>query len=145
MSLESDIAAIEELPKEDLVERWRLLYGKEPPAGLSVKLMRGALIYDLQARRHGDLSSRTRTRLQRIATRLEKNPDRSVLETEGPSPGTRLTRDWHGSRHVVEVLSDGYAWQGATYASLSEIARRITGARWSGPRFFGLKTRRKVA
>lgn len=145
MSLEEDIARIEHLDKAGLLARWQAVHGKDAPPNLSTRFIKNALAYELQVRCFGDVSAKTRSRLRRIARRLRDNPDASVLDGDGLCPGTRLTRDWHGTRHIVEVLSDGYAWQGATYNSLSEIARRITGARWSGPRFFGLRTRRKAA
>lgn len=145
MALKDEIAFIERMPKEALRARWRQAHKKDPPPGYSTKLMRGALIYGVQAERHGGLSAKARRKLERIVAKLEADPDAPIIECGAPAPGTRLIREWRGKRHVVEVLNDGFAYRGTVHGSLSEIARAITGARWSGPRFFGLKHRRKAA
>jgi hypothetical protein len=98
--------------------------------------MEKAIAYDLQVKAFGGLSARTRRTL-RAAAKADGSSSLSKL----PSGGTRLVREWHGARHEVEVLEDGYLWRGARHRSLSAIARAITGAKWSGPRFFGLVTR----
>ncbi len=144
MNLADEIAALDGMKVEELRTCWRRVRNIDPPRSLSANLLRGALAYDLQAARYGGLSPSAARKLARIAARLDKNPDASALETDGPAPGARLVREWGGKRHEVEVLQEGFAYRGATYASLSEIARLITGARWSGPRFFGLKNRRKT-
>lgn len=139
--LNAELNFIEEMNVEALRKRWRTARGKEAPKGLPPQLLRAALAYDIQAARFGGLPSKTRRRLARLAARLKKDPNAPLLIDEPPTPGARLTREWRGKRHVVEVLNDGFTYRGKIYTSLSEIARTITGARWSGPRFFGLKDR----
>jgi len=145
MSVADELAMIEAMSIDCLRARWRATRHLDTPPGLSARLLAETLVYDLQANRWGGLSQTTTRKLARIATRLENNPNASALEDEGPAPGARLVREWGGKRHEVEVLNVGFAYHGSVYASLSEIARIITGARWSGPRFFGLKNRRKAA
>lgn len=139
--ISAELDFVEEMNVEALRKRWRTTHGKEAPKGLPPQLLRAALAYDVQAARFGGLRSKTRRRLARLAARLKKDPNAPLLIDEPPTPGARLTREWRGKRHVVEVLNNGFAYRGETYTSLSEIARTITGARWSGPRFFGLKDR----
>ncbi len=143
MPLDDELARIERMSKEMLREHWRRIHQKDPPPGFSAKLIRGALMFDVQAARYGGLSATARRKLERIALRLDGDKSAPVLDAAPLTPGTRLIREWRGKRHVVEVLNEGFAYRGSVYGSLSEIARTITGAHWSGPRFFGLKNRRK--
>lgn len=131
-----ELAALAELDRTALLERWRRAFGRDAPPRLSRPLMEKAIAYDLQAKAFGGLPSRTRRALRAAA----KADGRSAL-SKLPSRGTRLIREWHGTVHEVEVLEDGYLWRGARHRSLSAIARAITGTRWSGPRFFGLMAR----
>jgi hypothetical protein len=135
-AVERELAALAELDRTALLERWRMAFGRDAPPCLSRALMKKAIAYDLQVNAFGGLSSRTRRALRGAA----KAGGRSSFSTL-PSRGTRLVREWHGALHEVEVLEDGYLWRGVRHRSLSAIARAITGARWSGPRFFGLVAR----
>jgi hypothetical protein len=139
--ISAELDFIDEMNVEALRARWRTTRDTEASKGLPPQLLRAALAYDIQVARFGGLRLKTRRRLARLAARLKKDPDAPLLIDEPPTPGARLTMEWRGKRHVVEVLNDGFAYRGETYTSLSEIARMITGARWSGPRFFGLKGR----
>ena len=130
------LAALAEMDRPALLQRWRMAFGRDAPPRLSRALMEKAIAYDLQVEAFGGLPSRTRRAL-RVAAKAD---GRSTL-TNLPSRGTRLIREWHGTVHDVEVLEDGYLWCGVRYRSLSAIARAITGTRWSGPRFFGLVAR----
>lgn len=143
MSVNKELERLERLSLRDAKARWRETRGFEPPPGLPPKLMRSALAYDLQVRQYGGLSPATKRNLDRLVRKLEANPDTSLAGDNSLSPGVRLTREWRGERHVVEVLNVGFAYKGEVYQSLSVIARAITGAHWSGPRFFGLKSSRK--
>jgi hypothetical protein len=134
--VERELAALAELNRTALLERWRQAFGRDAPPRLSRALMEKAIAYGLQVKAFGGLSARTRRTL-RAAAKADGSSSLSKL----PSGGTRLVREWHGARHEVEVLEDGYLWRGARHRSLSAIARAITGAKWSGPRFFGLVTR----
>ena len=96
--------------------------------------MEKAIAYEIQAKVHGGLPARTRRALKAVA-KADGKPTSPVL----PGRGTRLVREWHGRLHEVEVMEEGYRYRGERHRSLSAIARAITGARWSGPRFFGIK------
>ncbi len=123
-----------DLPRSALTARWLTIYCSEPPKGISRHLLIRAIAYEIQAKRYGGLKPATGRRLKGIVngTNSErKTPPRL-------QPGARLVREWHGVSHVVEVTTDGFIWNGDRHRSLSAIARAITGARWSGPRFFGL-------
>ena len=119
---------------------WTSLFGRLPPKGMSRRLLKLAAAYEAQARLHGGLKPAMRRRL------LQAAQSASGLSNEKPrrlapatlSPGSRLVREWHGRSHMVEVTEDGFLYDGHRYRSLSSIARRITGTRWSGRRFFGL-------
>ena len=131
-----ELAALAEMDRSALLQRWRMVFGREPPPRLSRALMEKAIAYDVQAKAFGGLSSRTRRALRAAA-----KADRKSTLSKLPSRGTRLIREWHGTVHEVEVLEDGYLWRGERHRSLSAIARAITGTKWSGPRFFGLVAR----
>jgi hypothetical protein len=135
LDLERELADLADLDGEALRERWLALMDSPPPR-VSPKLLRLALAWELQAAVHGGLSRRTRQRLDQLAA------GRST--TQEAKPGMRLVREWGGTLHVVTIGEDGViGWNGRDWRSLSEVARAITGTRWSGPAFFGLK--RKVA
>ena len=131
--VEQEFAALAELDRTALLQRWRVAFRRDPPPRLSRTLMERAIAYDLQVKAFGGLSARTRRTL-RAAAKAEGRSSLSKL----PSRGTRLIRAWHGAVHEIEVLEDGYLWRGERHRSLSAIARAITGTKWSGPRFFGL-------
>jgi len=130
----------------ELVELWQAAYGRPPPPGISSRLLTYAAAYNEQVRSAGGLSPAARRKLKKIVagtTKRSPNGDtssgiRSTTKRRSVPPGTRLVREWQGAVHSVEVLGAGYLYAGVVYGSLSEIARSITGARWSGPRFFGL-------
>jgi Protein of unknown function (DUF2924) len=134
--VEQEFAALAELDRTALLQRWRVAFRRDPPPRLSRTLMEKAIAYDLQVKAFGGLSARTRRTLRAAA----KADGRSSL-SKLPSRGARLIRAWHGAVHEIEVLEDGYLWRGERHRSLSAIARAITGTRWSGPRFFGLVAR----
>jgi hypothetical protein len=123
-----------------LQSAWAGMFGRMPPKGLSRRLLELATAYDMQAKVYGGLSPAIRRKLMRIAAgEQDGKPVSSSRRRPVPkSPGSRLVREWHGKSHTVEVTDHGYLYLGHHYRSLSEIARKITGARWSGPRFFGL-------
>ena len=139
------IVALAELPSTALRQQWRTLYGKAPPPKTSREILLLGVAYRLQEEKYGGLSPATRQRLDRLAAAIRKDPDTAITDAVRIKPGTRLLRDWHGEHHEVTVLEDGFAWAGKRYASLSEIARLITGTRWNGWAFFGLKGRRGAA
>lgn len=125
---------LERMPRSSLVDQYEHLISAPAPKGISTPLLCRLVAYEVQAARYGGLPLRTRNKLQAIASDLAVAP-------AGPSlrSGSRLVRDWNGITHIVDVVKGGYRYQGRVYRSLSAIAREITGAHWSGPRFFGLK------
>jgi len=129
------------LPIEDLRAEWRRLYGTTPPKRITRELLMRAIAYRIQERVLGGLRPELQRQLRQIAGSIGER--REVMSNPTPrlKPGTRLLRDWHGQSHEVLVLDDGLSWRGARYRSLSQIARAITGTRWSGPAFFGIKAR----
>jgi len=138
----TDLTALPSLSHAELKSQWTDTFDTAPPKGLSRRLMIHALAYALQARQMGQLKPSVRQELRRIA-----NPHSSQSSTTlfRLTPGTRLMREWRGTVHVVDVTKDGLVWNGRVYSSLSAIARTITGTRWSGNRFFGLRKRSNVA
>jgi hypothetical protein len=109
------------------------------PANHGTHLLRRRLAYELQAKVHGDLPTEARRRLKRLHQAFKADPGFTPLPGLGLKPGIMLTRTWHGMLHQVRVTNEGFDYRGEQFASLSEVARRITGTRWSGPLFFGLK------
>lgn len=98
------------------------------------------LAYRLQEKAFGGLKKSNRRELSRLAAEFQSTGSIAMAATAGIRPGTKLIREWRGRTHEIEVLTDGFAWSGRRYRNLSEIARSITGTRWSGPRFFGLES-----
>ena len=136
-SLSDRLALISTLNLADLRLEWRRLYRADPPR-LSRDIMVRAIAYRLQEVAHGGLSKATKRRLATLTAEFESSGTIGKPEAPRIKAGSRLVRDWHGRTHVVTVTEDGFEFEGATYKSLTKIARDITGARWSGPRFFGL-------
>ena len=129
--LEQEIAALDALSSADLRQRWGRLTSSPVPR-ISPALLRLALAWELQAERLGGLSRDVIRQLDQLA--------RGKTKTSTPQPGMRLVREWQGRVHVVTIDEDqGIHWDDRSWRSLSEVAREITGTRWSGPAFFGLK------
>ena len=129
-AIEAEIARIRSLPLDALRRRWRVMFGRTPPAALSKDLLGRMMACRLQEQAFGSLDRESLRFLEGLA---RHGASRRQLK-----PGTVLVRDYHGQRHTVTVAADGFNWQGTTYPSLSAIARAITGTAWSGPRFFAL-------
>lgn len=137
LSLDERLAAIETMSRAGLIERWQAIYRRPPPKGISQRLLRLAVAYDLQAKALGGLSPAARRMLRQPAPEVGDKAKAHRSKAHRPlNPGSRLVREWHGRTYSVEVIERGYLYEGQRYRSLSEIARLITGARWSGPRFF---------
>jgi hypothetical protein len=130
-TIEAEIAHIRSLGIDALRRRWRAVFGRTPPAVLSKDLLGRMIACRMQERAFGGLDRESLSLLDGFA-RHTVSPRRRL------KPGTVLVRDYQGERHTVTVTPDGFDWQGTTYASLSAIARAITGTAWSGPRFFAL-------
>ena len=138
--LMAEIAQLDGLGIGALRDLWRDRLGS-PPHFASTELTRLWLAWELQAKARGGYDLATRRRLKQLSksSKVDATPTSAALGAL--KPGTILTREWGGVTHRVMVLEEGFAWAGQNYRSLSEIATRISGARWSGPRFFGLKQR----
>lgn len=137
-ALEAEVARLGDLGLDDLRKLWGRFLGAVP-AHHGASLLRRRLGYELQARSHGDLSAESRRRLRRLHQAFNVDPGYMPSPNLGLKPGTTLTRTWRGVLHQVAVVTDGFEYRGERFGSLSEVARRITGTRWSGPLFFGLK------
>jgi hypothetical protein len=140
--LEAGIAELRDLGTRELRARWRMVLGRQAPTHLPRHLLLRILAYRLQADALGDLDDECQRLLERTALsgadgKSAASEPRAV-RTKMPK-GAILSREWNGRMHRVAVLADGFAWNGKTYASLSRIALEITGTRWNGPRFFGLR------
>ncbi len=139
-TLEAEIARLDDLGLDDLRRLWGHLLGAVP-TNHSTSLLRRRLGYELQARAHGDLPAQARRRLRSLHQSFKADPAYTPSPSFGLKPGTVLTRNWRGATHRVHVTGDGFDYRGECFGSLSEVARRITGTRWSGPVFFGLKSK----
>lgn len=131
---EPTVAEIGAMDRAALITTWSNLFGTPAPKSLSQQFLRRFLTFEVQARRSTGLPTAFVATLEQQAARM-----RVLGSKPAPKPGGRLLREWNGATHVVEVTGDGYIWKGQRHRSLSAVARAITGARWSGPRFFGLK------
>ncbi len=136
--LDRALRALEVAPREDLVREWRRLHKSEAPRYASRDFLVRAISYALQERELGGLPASVRRALLAIAMDKSVSAQARRLKIK---PGTRLLREWHGTTHEVLVTEQGFVWEGATYGSLSAIAVAMTGAKWNGPRFFGLTSR----
>jgi Protein of unknown function (DUF2924) len=136
---------LEALQSMDLIAlrgEWRKLKGSEPPR-LSRDLMLRAVAYALQMQAFGELPPSTIKKLEASIGEVEKVMPLAEQPRRDLSAGARLVREWHGRTYSVEVLRQGFLFEGKVYRSLSEIAHFITGSHWSGPRFFGLTKKRR--
>jgi hypothetical protein len=134
--LDRDLAALATMAPAQLRERW-VQAGQGAAPAVPTGLLRRLLAQALQERRHGRLPAMVLRELQRAQSGTVPTPP--SRPARALTPGTRLIREWNGRTVAVEVLDDGFRWDERTFRSLSEIAREVTGAHWSGPRFFGLR------
>jgi hypothetical protein len=139
------LAELYDLDKAELRDCWKLAYDSAPPPRLGCDTMMLALGWRVQAKANGGFNRDTRGNLARLIANMKAGRG---ITSGGPSiqprltPGTSLVREWHGAIHQVQVLDKGYVWNDKVWNSLSAIAREITGARWNGPAFFGLRSKR---
>jgi hypothetical protein len=142
----SQIAALKSAPAGALKARWRELFGAEPPP-YNRRFLESRLAYRLQELANGGLSADTTRRLEAIAAELPANSGKAARRATGDRPitGTRFIREWKGVEHQVTVQDSDFEYQGRPYKSLSAVARAITGTRWNGLVFFGLKSQRAAS
>ena len=136
-----EVARLRDLDVGDLRRRWDVVFGRRPHPNLPRHLLFRVLAYRLQADHLGDLDRESQRLLDRPVSPEDAGQRALALaqRTADLRPGTVLEREWNGHVQRVAVLADGFAWNGKTYPSLSKVAVAITGTRWSGPRFFGLR------
>ena len=142
--VDRQIAQLGDRSTDELRIAWRQFHRAEPPHGLSRDLMIRGLANQLQERADGGLSRALQRRLQLLTGEFEKGA-RSFLPGIVLKPGTSLVRQWRGHTHTVLVREDGFEYDGQHYRSLSVVAEKITGAHWSGPRFFGVSRRARAS
>jgi hypothetical protein len=143
--LDIEIARLRGLDVGELRARWHTVFRRRAPPHLPRHLLFRILVYRLQADQIGDLDADTRRLLDRIGSGPAERIDQLVADLNRSRtelrPGTLLTREWDGQLQQVMVLAGGFTWNGKSYRSLSKVAFAITGSRWNGPRFFGLRDR----
>jgi Protein of unknown function (DUF2924) len=136
--VQGEIARLERASLRELRVEWRRCYRTSPPARLGRDLLLRAVTYKLQERVYGGLSQAARRSLHSLAKQRAANGPDTLSAAPALKPGIRLVRQWGSQVHAVLVLADGFDYRGERYRSLTQIATLITGAHWSGPRFFGL-------
>jgi hypothetical protein len=143
-AIEDEIARLRGLDLMMLRKRWRTVFRRAAPDHLPRHLLFKMIAYRIQANHFGDLEPKYQRLLDEAPT--PEAAGRRAIEASNKAtvlkPGTILAREWNGSMHRVTVMADGFAWNGRTYESLSKIAFVITGTRWNGPRFFGLRDKK---
>jgi hypothetical protein len=135
------LKALPEMNRTALCKQWQEHFNKPAPEGVRKELLVRMLAYRVQEQAFGGLSVRSRRRLDEMAAAISNDPKTAVANMVRTKPGTQLIRSWQGKTHTVTIQESGYQYDGRRYRSLSEIARHITGTQWSGPLFFGLKSR----
>ena len=130
---------LESMERPELQDIWVDHFGGNKPSTRGVDLLRRQVAWRLQEERHGGLTTATKRRLRGLARSYSKDSKHTPTAQPALQSGTTLTRNWKGKIHTVQVKSDGFIYKGNHYKGLSKIAREITGTRWSGPLFFGLR------
>jgi hypothetical protein len=136
IDIAAELMRLEALTNFELRREWRRRHGMQPPKSLSRDLLLRGITYKIQERAFGGLSKSVLRKLSEAPSNVVRPPTPVRVKV-----GTRLVREWNGQTHTVLVHADGVEWRGKLYRSLSVVARKITGAHWSGPRFFGLTTK----
>ena len=138
------LAALKSMSVNDLKAEWQALFNAPAPNN-SRTFLESRLAYRIQELTYGGPDKQTRRLLDLLADEVEGTLTRKgqIADPRNPVVGTKLIREWDGTAHTVTVLKDGFEWGGQRYKSLSAVARSITGARWNGYRFFGLRERKR--
>jgi Protein of unknown function (DUF2924) len=139
--IEAKLTALAVLTTADLQIEWRKLYQATPPARLSRDLLIRGVAYKIQEQAHGSLTLRTKRLLRSLAQGSKEQGRSSAAPAISLKFGTKLVREWRGQVHMVTVLAHGFEYRDARYRSLTQITKVITGTHWSGPVFFGLRSR----
>jgi hypothetical protein len=138
-AVEAELGRLSTTPIADLRKRYRELFPTEPPKAFGPDLLRRSIAHRIQEKAYGGLPASTRRLLDQLLKAAMAKPNGRLELPRRIKPGSELVRTWKGKTHRVMVMTDGFAHDGKTFASLSEIASKITGTKWNGPRFFGLR------
>jgi hypothetical protein len=139
-AVEAELDRLPTAPIADLRKRYRELFRAEPPKAFGPDLLRRSIAHRIQEKAYGGLPASTRRLLDQLVKAAMAKPNGRLKQPRRIKPGSELVRTWKGRTYRVMVMADGFAYDGERYASLSEIASEITGTRWNGPRFFGLRS-----
>src|SRR3569833_2254423 len=137
--VEAELDRLPSMPIVELRARWRALFKSGPPKAFGPDLLRRSIAYRIQEDAYGGFARATARLLQQLKPQMRKTPGKNALPRRIKA-GALLVRKWKGHSYRVTVLDQGFAYEGKTYETLSVIARQITGTRWNGPRFFGLRS-----
>ncbi len=140
-AVEAELDRLPTMPIANLRLRYRELFRADPPKAFGPDLLRRSIAHRIQEKAYGGLSASARRLLDQLVKTAMAKPNGRLELPRRIKPGSELIRMWNGKSHRVTVITDGFAYAGETFASLSEIATEITGTRWNGPRFFGLRSR----
>jgi len=138
--VETELDRLPTTPIADLRKRYRELFRTEPPTAFGPDLLRRGIAHRLQEKAYGGLSTSTRRLLDQLVKAAMAKPNGRLELPRRIKPGSELVRTWKRKTYRVMVMADGFAYDGKRFGSLSEIASEITGTRWNGPRFFGLRS-----
>jgi hypothetical protein len=140
-AVEAELDRLTVMPIAQLRVRYRGLFRAEPPKALGPDLLRRSIAHRIQEKAYGGLSRSTQRLLDQLMKSFSAKPIGKIVLPRRIKPGSVLVREWKGRSHRVMVLADGFAYDGNSYGNLSQIAGLITGTRWNGPRFFGLRSK----
>jgi Protein of unknown function (DUF2924) len=140
-AVEAELDRLAVMPIAKLRVRYREVFRADPPKAFGPDLLRRSVAHRIQEKAYGGLSRTTQRLLDQMMKAFSAKPNGKIVLPRRIKPGSVLVREWKGRSHRVMVLADGFAYDGETYSNLSEIAGLITGTRWNGPRFFGLRSK----
>ena len=140
-AVKAELDRLRTTPIADLRNRYRELFRTEPPKAFGPDLLRRSIAHRIQEKAYGGLPASTRRLLDKLVKAAIAKPNGRLELPRRIKPGSELVRAWKGQTHRVAVTADDFVYDGERYASLSEIATEITGTKWNGPRFFGLRTK----
>jgi hypothetical protein len=140
-AVEEDLDRLAVMPIAQLRVRYREVFRTDPPKAFGPDLLRRSIAHRFQEKAYGGLSRSTQRLLDQMMKAYVAKPNGKLVLPRRIKPGSVLVREWKGKSHRVMVLADGFAYDGETFGNLSEIAVLITGTRWNGPRFFGLRSK----
>jgi hypothetical protein len=139
-AIEAELGRLPTTPIADLRKRYCELFRAEPPKAFGPDLLRRSIAQRIQEKAYGGLSRTTQRVLDQLVKQALAKPNGRLQLPRRIKPGSELVRSWKGKSYRVTVTADGFAYDGKTFSNLSEIASAITGTRWNGPRFFGLRS-----